>query len=126
MVRLIEEDILRRAERRMIRKKCGVKLADRINTKKLTESLGLKDATVEYVRQGSLRWLGHFLRKDDDECVKKHGILSWYGSGGRERPKFSWKGMIKEFRKIYVNFEDANDRVKWRVVPSMEGKSVTT
>ena len=32
------------------------------------ERLGLKDTIVEYIRQGSLRWLGHVLR--NDECVK--------------------------------------------------------
>ena len=32
------------------------------------ERLGLKDTIiVETVRQGSLRWLGHVVRKDDDK-----------------------------------------------------------
>ena len=42
VVRSVEEDILRRAERRMIRKMSGVKLADRISTRELMERCGLK------------------------------------------------------------------------------------
>ena len=55
----------------MVRKMCGVRLADKINKRVLMKRLGLKDTIVETVRQGSLRWLGHALRKGDDECVKQ-------------------------------------------------------
>ena len=99
----------------MVRKMCGVKLADRINTTKLMEILGLKDTIVETVRQGSLRWLGHVLRKSDDECVKQAWNFEVEDIRGRGRPKMSWEGMMeKQSRKVGVNFEDVNDRVKWR------------
>ena len=50
---------------------CGVKLTDRLNTRELMQRLGIKDIIVENVWQGSLRWLGHVLRKDDNEYVKQ-------------------------------------------------------
>ena len=57
------------------------------------ERLGLKDAIVMYVRQGSLRWLGHVLRKDDDECVRNACCFELEGSSSRGRPKLDWKTM---------------------------------
>ena len=51
--------------------KCGVQLADDVSTKKLMVRLGLVSTIVEVVRQGSLRWLGHVVRKEDGDCVKQ-------------------------------------------------------
>ena len=80
------------------------------------ERLGLKDTIVEYVRQGSLRWLGHILRKDDDECVKQAWSFELEGSRARGRPKLDWKTIMmeKECCRVGVKFLDANDRAKWR------------
>ena len=50
---------------------CGVQLADGVSTKELMVILGLVSTIVEVVRQGNLRWLGHVVRKGDDDCVKQ-------------------------------------------------------
>ena len=71
VVRSIQESILRRAEKRMLRMMCGVQLTDGVSTKELMIRLGLDSMIVEVVRQGSLRWLGHVVRKEDDNCVKQ-------------------------------------------------------
>ena len=55
----------------MIRKMCGVKLVDGLHTRELIERLGLKDTIVGYAWQGSLIWLGHVLRKNDNYFVKQ-------------------------------------------------------
>ena len=68
VVRSVEKSILRRAEKRMLRMLCGVQLADGVSTKELMVRLGLDCTIVEVVRQGSLRWLGHVVRKEDDDC----------------------------------------------------------
>ena len=47
VVRSVEESILRRAEKRMLRMMCGVQLADGVNTKELMVRLGLDNAIVE-------------------------------------------------------------------------------
>ena len=74
------------------------------------ERCGLKDTIIEMVRQGSLRWLGHVLRKGDDECGKKTWNFEIEGSRGRGRTKMSWESMTKKvcFR-VGLYFEDAKD-----------------
>ena len=64
-----------------------------------------------------LRWYGHVLRKDDDDCVKKCMEYEVEGSRPRARPKRTWKEVVREdcqARKL--NKEDAVDRCKWRKV----------
>jgi len=61
---------LQRAEMRMVRWMCGVKLKDRLPSKALCERLGIDDIAL-VLQQNSLRWYGHVLRKDDDDWVKK-------------------------------------------------------
>ena len=55
------------------------------------ERLGLKDTIIKNVWQGSLRWLGHVLRKDDDEYVKQAWSFELEGGRGRGRPTLDWK-----------------------------------
>ena len=61
---------LQRAEMRMVRWMCGVKLKDRLPSKELRERLGVHDIAL-ILQQNRLRWYGHVLRKDDDDWVKK-------------------------------------------------------
>ena len=66
----------------------GVQLADGVSTKKLMVRLGLVSKIVEVVRQGSLRWLGH-VRKRDDDCVRQAWRFEVEGSRGRGRPRLA-------------------------------------
>ena len=61
---------LQRAEMRMVRCMCGVKLKDRLPSKDMRERLGVDDIAL-ILQQNRLRWYGHVLRKDDDDWVKK-------------------------------------------------------
>ena len=61
---------LQRAEMRMVRWMCGVKLKDRLPSKELRERLGLDDIAL-VLQQNRLRWYGHVLRKDDGDWVEK-------------------------------------------------------
>jgi len=61
---------LQRAEMRMVRWMCGVKLKDRLASKGLRERLGVDDIAL-VLQQNRLRWYGHVLRKNDDDSVKK-------------------------------------------------------
>ena len=95
---------------------CGVQLADGVSTKKLMVRLGLVSTIVEVVRQGSLRWLGHVVRKGDDDCVKQTWRFEVKLSR-RGRPRLVWKGMMENLcRRLGLNVEDAYDKVKWRVL----------
>ena len=115
VVRSVEESILRSVEKRMLRMMCGVQLADGVSTKELMVRLGLDSTIVEVVKQGSLRWLGHVVRKEDDDCVKQAWRFEVVGSRGRGRPRLTWKGMMENLcRGLGLVFKDGYDRVKWR------------
>ena len=59
-VRKENEVALQRAEVRMVRWMCGVRLQDRIASKGLRERLGLDDIIL-VLQQKRLRWYGHVL-----------------------------------------------------------------
>ena len=69
-VRKENDEALQRAEMRMVRWICGVKLHDRVPSKELRERVGLVD-TVLVLQQNRLRWYGHVLRKVDNDWMKK-------------------------------------------------------
>ena len=115
VVRSVEKSILKRAEKRMLRMMRSVQLADGTSTKELMVRLGLDCTIVEVVRQESLRWLGHVVRKEDDDCVKQAWRFEVEGSRGRERPRLTWKGMMENFcRGLGLVLEGGYDKVKWR------------
>ena len=77
--------------------------------------LGLDSTIVELVRQGSLRWLGHVVRKEDDDCVKQAWRFEVVCSRERGRPGLTWKGMMKNLcRALGLALENGYDKVKWR------------
>ena len=108
---------LQRAEMRMVRWMCGVKLKDRLPSKELRERLGV-DVIALILQQNRLRWYGHVLRKDDDDWVKKCIEYEVEGSRPRGRPKrtcFFWyrKEIVREDSQARkLNKEDAMDRCK--------------
>jgi len=61
---------LQRAEMRMVRWMCGVKLKDRFPSKELRERLDIDDIAL-VLQQNRLHWYGHVLQKEDDDWVKK-------------------------------------------------------
>jgi len=63
-VRKENEVALQRAEMRMVRWMCGMKLQDRISSKGLKERLGLDDIFL-VLQQKRLQWYGHVLRKEE-------------------------------------------------------------
>jgi len=59
-----------RAEMRMVRCMCGVKLENRVPSKELRGRLGLDDI-ISVLQRNRFRWYGHVLRKHDNDWVKK-------------------------------------------------------
>ena len=84
---------LQRAEMRMVRCMCGVKLKDRLPSKELRERLGVDDIAL-ILQQNRLRLYGHVLRKDDDDWVKKCMEYEVECSRPRGRPKRTWKEVV--------------------------------
>ena len=92
---------------------CGVQLDDGVSTKELMVRSGLVGMIVEVVRQGSLRWLGHVVRKKDEDCIKQAWRFEDEGSRGMGRPRLAWKGMMENLcHMLEVGLKDAYERVK--------------
>ena len=83
---------LQRAEMRMVRWMCGIKLKDRLPSKELRERLGIDDIAL-VLQQNRLHWYGHVLRKDDD-WVKKYMEYEVEGPRPRGRPKRTWSEVV--------------------------------
>jgi len=79
------EVALQQAEIRMGRWMCGIELQDRVPSKGMRERLGLDDI-ISVLQQNRLRWYGHVLRKEDNDCVKKCMEYELEGARPRGRP----------------------------------------
>jgi len=60
--------VLQRAEMRMVRWICDVKLKDRVPSKGLRERFGLDDIIL-VLQQNRLQWYGYVMRKD---CLQRN------------------------------------------------------
>jgi len=101
---------------RMVRWMCGVKLKDRLPSKEFRESqrLGIDDIAL-VLQQNRLRWYGHVLRKEDDDCVKKCMEYEVEGPRPRRRPKRTWREVVREdCQARKMNKVHAIDRCKRR------------
>jgi len=81
-IRKENEVALQRAEMRIVRWMCGVKLQDRVPSKGLRERLGLDDI-ISVLQQNRLRWYGHVLQKEDSDWVRNVWSVKW-GVPGQE------------------------------------------
>ena len=80
-----QEAKLERAEMGMVRWMYGVSLREKTNAE-LRESMGI-DKISDVMRRSRLRWMGHVLRKEWNDWVKKSIEMTVEGSRGRGRPK---------------------------------------
>ena len=51
--------------------RCGVKLIDKRNTKKLMDMLGWKEAADNLTNANGMRWYGHVLRQHEENVLMK-------------------------------------------------------
>ena len=113
-VRKENEVALQRAEMRMVRWMCNVKVKDRVPSKELRERLGVDDIIL-ILQQNMLHWYGHVLQKEDTDWVKKCMEYEVEGSRQRGRPKRTWKEVVqKDCQARNLNKEDAMDRGRWK------------
>ena len=138
------EVALQRAETRMDRWMCNVKVKDRVPCKKLRKRLGIDDIIL-ILQQNRLRWYGHVLRKAaitincsiifksynklgnsirEPIQMEQHSFPDWVkkcmeykveGSRPRGRPKRTWRQVVqKDCQARNFNREDAMDRGRWK------------
>ena len=94
-VRKENEVALQRAEMRMVRWMCGVKLQDRVPSKELRGRLELDDI-ISVLQRNRLRWYGHVLRREDNDWVKKCMEYEVKGTRPRGRPKKTGERLWKK------------------------------
>ena len=108
------EVALQRAEMRMVRWMCNVKVKDRVPSKELRERLGIH-YIILILQQNRLQSYGHVLRKEDTDWVKKCMEYDVEGSRPRGRPKKTWREVEqKDCQARNLNSENVMDRGRWK------------
>ena len=73
------------------------------------------ESVSDAVKRNRLRWLGHVLRKDDDDWVKKIMSFEVEGKRGWGRLRMTWSQVVeRDMRECRLKREDAKDRERWR------------
>ena len=101
---------LRRAERMMVRRMCGVSLKDR----KLLSRFGI-ECVENKIQRARLRWFGHVERKEENDWVKKCTRMNVTGVVDRDAPRKTWRSRVKrEMNAMGIKEEMAQDHCAWR------------
>ena len=105
---------LRRAERMMVRRMCGVSLKDRKRSDELLNRLGI-ECVENKIQRGRLRWFGHVERKEENNWVKKCTRMNVIGVVDRGAPRKTWRSCVKrDMKAMGIKEEMAQDRCAWR------------
>ena len=111
-----QETKLETAEMRMVRWMCGVSLREKKTNAELRESMGIEKIS-DVMRYSRLRWMGHVLRKEGNDWVKKSMDMTVEENRGRGRPKMTWEKVVERDMKVRgLVRNDAKDGVKWRAL----------
>ena len=114
-MRKVEEGVLLRAERAMVRMMCGVKLRNRKKTSELMSMLEMSEDIVTLVGQSRMRWYGHVMRRDVTVGIRKVLDVDVAGKVGKGRPRMEWRQRVeRDVAKVGLLCEDVSDRPKWR------------
>jgi len=89
------------AEMRMVRWMCNVKVKDRVPSMDLTERLGIDDIIL-ILQQNRLRWYGHVLRKEDNDCVKNLWNMRWRAPDQEVDQRGHGQRLCKEIAKHVI------------------------
>jgi len=104
---------LQRAEMRMVRRMCDVKVKDRLPSDELRERLGMDDI-ISVLQQNRLQWHGHVQKEHNDWVEKCMDDVE--GFRPRSRPQRTWRVEVveKDCKAHKLKKEDVMDRIKWR------------
>ena len=101
------EVALQRAEMRMVRRVCDVKVKDRVPSKELRGRLGIDDIIL-VLHQNRLRWYGRVLRKEDTDWVKNCTKYEWRAPDQEVDQRGRGERLCKKIT-VYLNREDVMD-----------------
>ena len=95
-----------------VRCMCGMSLRERKTNAELRKSLVIKDID-EVMRWSRLRWMGHVLRKDKDDWVRRSMEMVVEGERGVGRSRMTWvKAVESDMRVKGLMRKDAEDWTK--------------
>ena len=100
----------------MLRFVLGVTRKDKIRNEYIkstvkVERLGMK------MREGRLRWYGHFMRRDQEYVGRKMMEMELPGKRRRGRPKRRFVDVVKEdMGEVGAKETDVEDRKVWRMM----------
>ena len=105
---------LRRAERMMVRRMCGVFLKDRKRSDELLSHLGI-ECVENKIQRARLRWFGHVERKEENDWVKKCTRMKVTGVVERGALRKTLRSCVKkDMEAMGIKEEMAQDRCAWR------------
>jgi hypothetical protein len=110
------EDLRRlvRTERVMMRRMCGVKLAQRTSCKVLQERLGL-EKVEDVIRRGRLRWFGHVERMGEENWVSACRSYEVAGQRERGRGRKRWMECVEDdLREWSLDPRNSKNKDVWR------------
>ena len=88
-LRQIENAILRRTGKAMMRAMCGFKIVEKRRSQKLMSLQGLKDTLNGLARASGVRWYGHVLRRDKGDVLRRALDIKVAEKRGRGRPNMT-------------------------------------
>jgi len=101
---------LERAEMRMVRWICGVKILDKIPGDILRRRLRIEGIGTA-LQRNRLRWFGHVQRKSDDDWVKQCLNFVVVGHKSRGCPRNTWTEVVEgDLRTLGLQKDDALDK----------------
>ena len=111
------EDIMLRADRRMLRFMAGVRLRDGVPSAEVLERCGLESIIMQ-MRRRRLRWFGHVVRREEEEPIGNAYRMEIPGRQPRGRPRKTWRGSVDDILvPAGVSGETmALDRERWSSV----------
>lgn len=101
-----------RAEMRMIRWMCSISLRERKKSVELRQRMAVESILVG--RRGRVRWYGHIVRKNENDCVKKVMPIN-LGAKPIGQSKKTWQMAVSaDIKALSIDHEMAMDRSRWK------------
>ena len=104
---------LRRAERMIVRRMCGVSLKDRKRSNELLSHLGI-ECVENKIQRARLRWFGHVEWKEENNWVKKCTRINVTGVVDRGTLRKTWSCVKRDMEAVGIKEEMVQDRCAWR------------
>ncbi|XP_068208349.1 uncharacterized protein [Palaemon carinicauda] len=113
-MRKTEEKKMDVAEIRMLRSTSGGTRKDRIRNDYIRGSTKVVEISKK-VQEGSLRWNGHLMRRDEDHIGRHTMEMEVQGRRRRGRPRKRWRDCVRvDLQEKGIDDAEAQNRKRWK------------